>query len=298
MSQPLFNPLRNAAMIGAHGPTGMASLSSSIHNARFPSTGLPFSAQNPVMPPKHSQNPNQNSMQPFGKAMGGNKPDGFHLGPQSFTSEIDRSSYHGFACGSEETLDGRYPPKNNNQSGFKNQYFDNHGPHLSMSHKGDVSQGSHNVSSNSQWESSRHWQSPNQHYEARNELYNPEEPTPDTKFSPSNSPVFHRHNNGKINTCVSSLKNLKPHELNDFHGITPVHLPHTCTMCDKKIFTLKDWDLHIKGRMHIQNVMSCSESTSINRAPNSTDGALPSSLNPDFHTTNSEGERHFVLETV
>lgn len=289
MSQPLFNPLRNAAMIGAHGPTGMASLSSSIHNARFPSTGLPFSAQNPVMPPKHSQNPNQNSMQPFGKAMGGNKPDGFHLGPQSFTSEIDRSSYHGFACGSEETLDGRYPPKNNNQSGFKNQYFDNHGPHLSMSHKGDVSQGSHNVSSNSQWESSRHWQSPNQHYEARNELYNPEEPTPDTKFSPSNSPVFHRHNNGKINTCVSSLKNLKPHELNDFHGITPVHLPHTCTMCDKKIFTLKDWDLHIKGRMHIQNVMSCSESTSINRAPNSTDGALPSSLNPDFHTTNSEG---------
>ncbi|XP_069835892.1 RNA-binding protein 20 isoform X2 [Dendropsophus ebraccatus] len=287
MSQPLFNPLRNATMIGAHGPTGMASLGSTIHNARFPSTGLPFSAQNPVMLPKHSQNANQNSMQPFGKAMGGNKQDGFHHGPQSFTSEMDQSSYHGFGCGSEEASDGRYPPKHNNQPGFKNQYFDNHGPHLS--HKGDVSQGGHNVSSNNQWETSHHWQSPKQHYETRNELYNPEEPTPDTKFSPSNSPIFHRHNNGKINSCVPCLKNLKPHELNDYHGIPPVHLPHTCTMCDKKIFTLKDWDLHIKGRMHIQNVMGYSESPGINCAPNSTDGTLQSSLNPDFHTMNNEG---------
>ncbi|KAM3913780.1 RNA-binding protein 20 [Leptodactylus fuscus] len=287
MSQPLFNPLRNATMIGAHGPAGMASLGSTIHNARFPSTGLPFSPQNPVMPPK--QNPNQNSMQPFGKAMGGNKSDGFHLGPQSFTSEMDQSSYHGYACGSEEASNGRYPPKHDNQSGFKNQYFDNHGPHHSMSHKGDVSQGGHNMSSNNQWESSRHWQPPNEHYEARNDLYNPEEPTPDTKFSPSNSPVFHRNNNGKLNTCAPSLKNAKLHELNDFHGITPMHLPHTCTMCDKKIFTLKDWDLHIKGRMHIQNVMSYSERTGTNCAPSSADGVLPSSLNPDFHSINNEG---------
>ncbi|XP_071985691.1 RNA-binding protein 20 isoform X2 [Engystomops pustulosus] len=284
MSQPLFNPLRNAAMIGAHGPAGMASLGSTIHNARFPPAGLPFSTQNPVMPQKHSQNPNQNSMQPFGKAMSGNKPDGFHLGAQSFPSEMDQSTYHGFACGSEEISEGRYPPKHNNQTGFKNQYIDH-----SMGHKGEASQGGHNISSQNQWESSRHWQSPNQHYEARNELYNPEEPTPDTKFSPSNSPVFHRHNNGKITTCVQSLKSPKPQELNDFHGITPLHLPHTCTMCEKKIFTLKDWDLHIKGRMHIQNVMSYSERTGLNCAPNSTDGVLPSSINPDFHTINNEG---------
>ncbi|XP_066457508.1 RNA-binding protein 20 isoform X2 [Eleutherodactylus coqui] len=287
MSQPLFNPLRNAAMIGAHGPTGMASLGSTIHNARFPPSGLPFSTQNPVLPPKHLQNPNHNSMQSFGKAIGGNKPDGFHAGPQSFISEMHQ--YHGFACGSEETSDGRYPPKHNSQSGFKNQYFDNHGPHHSMSHKGDVSQGGHGGSSNNQWESSCHWQAPNQHYEARNELYNPEEPTPDTKFSPSNSPVFHRHNNGKIKTCAASLKSVKPHELNDFHGITPLHIPHTCTMCDKKIFTLKDWDLHIKGRMHLQNVMSYSESSGITCAPNSTDGGLPAALNADFHPVNNEG---------
>ncbi|XP_040293400.1 RNA-binding protein 20 [Bufo bufo] len=289
MSQPLFNPLRNAAMMGAHVPAGMASLGSTIHNARFPSPGLPFSAQNPVMPPKHSQNPNQNSMQPFGKATGGNRPDGFHLGPQAITSEMDQSSYHGFACGSEEASDACYPSKHNNQSGFKNQYFDNHGPHHSMSNKKDVSQGGQALPSNNQWESSRQWPSHNQHYEARSDLYNPEEPTPDSKFSPSNSPAFHRHNNGKINTCVSSLKNLKPHELNDLHGITPVHLPHTCIVCDKKIFTIKDWDLHIKGRMHIQNVMGYSESAGINCAPSSSDGVLPASLNPDFHNMNNEG---------
>ncbi|XP_069610380.1 RNA-binding protein 20 [Ranitomeya imitator] len=287
MSQPLFNPLRNATMIGAHGPAGMASLGSTIHNARFPATGLPFSAQKPIMPPKHSQNSNQNSLQTFGKPMGGNKPEGFHLGTQTFTSEMDQPSYHGFACGSEEIKDGRYPPNHNNQPGFKNQYYDNHGQHHPISRKGDVGQGGHNASSNNQWESSRHWQSPNQHYEARNELYNPEEPTPDTKFSPSNSPIFHRHNNGKINKCVPSLR--KPHELNDFHGIAPVQLPHTCSMCDKKIFTLKDWDLHIQGRMHIQNVMSFSESTGINCASNSTDGVLTSSLKSDFHTMNNEG---------
>ncbi|XP_075071810.1 RNA-binding protein 20 isoform X2 [Mixophyes fleayi] len=289
MSQPLFNPLRNAAMMGAHGPAGMPSLGPAIHNARFPPTGLRFSAQHPTMPPKHSQNPSQNSMQPFGKAMGGNKTDGFHVGSQSFASETEQTSYHSFTCGPEETSDGRYPHKHNNPSGFKNQYFDTHGPQHTMSHKGDVSQVVHNRASNNQWEPSHMWQSPSQQYEPRNELYNPEEPTPDTKFSPSSSPVFSRHNNGKITNCVSSLKNLKPHELNDFHGIPPLHLPHTCTVCDKKVFNLKDWDLHIKGRMHIQNVMAYSESTGLKCAPNSTDGILPSSLNSDFHTMNNEG---------
>ncbi|KAM5131937.1 RNA-binding protein 20 [Mantella aurantiaca] len=286
MSQPLFNPLRNATMMGAPGPAGMASLGPAMHSARFPSTGLPFSAQNPAaMAPKHTQNPNQNSMQPFGKVMGGNKPEGFHAGSQPFGSETEQSGYHGFSCGQEEAMDGRYPSKRNNSTGFKNQYYGTRGPHHPMSHKGDTNQGVHNVPSNNQWESSQHWQSSGQPYDSRSELYNPEEPTADTKFSPSSSPGFSRHNNGKPANCVSSLKNLKPQELNDFHGISPVHLPHTCTMCNKKVFNLKDWELHIKGRMHIQNVMGYSESVGINCVPNSSD----SPLNSDFHSRNNEG---------
>ncbi|XP_063818703.1 RNA-binding protein 20 [Pseudophryne corroboree] len=276
MSQPLFNPLRNATMMGAHGAAGMASLGPAIHNARFPSAGLRFPSQNTAMPSKYAQNLSQNSMQPFGKPMGGNKADGFHAGSQSFTSEAEQSSYHSFPCRSDENSDGRYPHKHNNPSGFKNQYFEMHGPHHAMSHKGDVGQGAPNT----QWEAPHQWQSP------RNELYNPEEPTPDTKFSPSSSPVFSRHNNGKIVTCNSSLK---PQELNDFHGLPPVHLPHTCAVCDKKVFNLKDWELHIKGRMHMQNVMSYSGSTGIKCAPNSCDGILASSMNSDFHAMNNEG---------
>ncbi|XP_068114801.1 RNA-binding protein 20 isoform X2 [Hyperolius riggenbachi] len=284
MSQPLFNPLRNAAMMGAHGPAGMASLGPAMHNARFPSTGLPFSAQNPAaMAPKHNQNPNQNSMPHFGKAVGGNKLEGFHGGSQPFGAETEQSVYHAFACGQEDAIDGRYLTKNNTAR-YKNQ-FDSHGPPHPMSHKGDLSQGVHNIPANNQWEASRHWQSPSQHYDSRSELYNPEEPTPDTKFSPASSPVFSRHNNGKMPNCNSSLKNLKPHEINDFNGVAPLHLPHTCTMCDKKVFNLKDWELHIKGRMHIQNVMGYAERAGINCVPNTNDSAL----NSDFHTRNSEG---------
>ncbi|XP_072279976.1 RNA-binding protein 20 isoform X1 [Pyxicephalus adspersus] len=285
MSQPLFNPLRNATMMGAPGAAGMASLGPAMHNARFPSTGLPFSAQNPTaMAPKHTRNPNQNSVPPFGKVMGGNKLEGFHAGSQPFGSETEQPGYHGFSCGQEETMDGRYPPKHNKPTGFKNQYYGTHGPHHPMGHKGDSSQGGHNVPS-SQWESAHHWQPSNQPYDKRSDLYNPEEPTADTKFSPSSSPGFTRHNNGKPTNCVSSVKNLNPQELNDFHGIPPVQLPHTCTMCNKKVFNLKDWELHIKGRMHIQSVLGFSESVGINCLPNSSD----SCLNSDFHTRNNEG---------
>ncbi|KAM9324588.1 RNA-binding protein 20 [Gastrophryne carolinensis] len=269
MSQPLFNPLRNATMMSAHSPAGMASIGPAMHNPRFPSTGLPFSAQNPAaMVQKHIQNPSQN----FGKA---NKPEGFRGGSQPFGKDADHSGYHGFACGQEESTDSRYPPKHNNTSGFKNQYHP-------MSHKGDKGQAVSNVPSNKQWESSRHWQSPSQHYDSRNELYNPEEPTPDTKFSPCSSPVFSRHNNGKAANCLPSVKNPKPHEPNDFHGISPLHLPHTCTMCNKKVFNLKDWDLHVKSRMHLQNVMAYAESTGITCGPNSSE---PS----DFHPRSNEG---------
>ncbi|XP_018080451.1 RNA-binding protein 20 isoform X2 [Xenopus laevis] len=263
MSQPFFNPLRNAAMIGAHSHAGMNPLGSALSNARLPPSGLPFSTHNSPLAPNHAHN--VNSMQAFGK--GGNKPVGFFPGSQAFASDTDPSGYHGLMLGSSVTgaaSDGHYGPKHDHLPGFKKDFYDSHGQYRPQ--KGP----------NNQWESPRMWQSPSSHYEGRNELYNPEEPTPDTKFSPSSSPTFVRHNNGKIPN--STMKNLQPHELNDFHGITPQHLPHICTMCDKKVFNLKDWELHIKGRMHIQNMMSFSETMGLH--PVSADGPVSSEFDP------------------
>eukprot|EP00079_Xenopus_tropicalis_P013780 XP_002942947.2 PREDICTED: RNA-binding protein 20 [Xenopus tropicalis] len=250
MSQPLFNPLRNAAMMGAHSHAGMNPLGPALSNARLAPSGLPFSAHNSPLAPSHAHN--ANSMQPFAKGIGGTKAVGFFPGSQGFASDTDSSGYHGLVVGSSvagAASDGHYGPKHDHLPGFKKDFYDSHGQFRPQ--KGP----------NNQWESSRSWQSPSPHYEGRNELYNPEEPTPDTKFSPSSSPTFARHNNGKIPS--SALKSLQPQELNDFHGIAPQHLPHICTMCDKKVFNLKDWELHIKGRMHIQNVMSFSETVGL-----------------------------------
>ncbi|KAM8924699.1 RNA-binding protein 20 [Pelodytes ibericus] len=287
MSQPLFNPLRNANMMGAH---GMSSLGPAMHNARFPSSGILFSAQNQAIAPKHAMNPTQNSMPSFGKGVGGNKSAAFFGGSQAFAANSEQPMYHGFTVGSKGSSgDGHYGHKLDNQPGYKKEYFDSQGQHHPMGQKGELGPVSHSNAPNSQWEPSRIWQSPNQHYEDRNELYNPEEPTPDSKFSPSNSPAFSRYNNGKITNCVTNMKNLQKHELNDFHGIPPLHLPHTCTICDKKVFNLKDWELHVKGRMHIQKVMSFSENTGIHCVPNATDGILPSSINTDFNPNSNEG---------
>ncbi|KAM4636056.1 RNA-binding protein 20 [Discoglossus pictus] len=281
MSQPLFNPLRHATMIGAHGHTGVSSLGPAMHNARFPSSGIPFPQQNPTVAP----NPNQNSLPPFGKGMGGNKGGGFYSGSHAFNVDTEQSVHHGFiggVSGSGSTSDGHYGP--NHTHGFKKDYYDSHGQHHPMNQKGDLCPNLPNQATHNQWESSRGWQTSTQHFESRNELYDPEEPTSDTKFSPSSSTTYNRHNNGKVGICASNLKNLPPHELNDFHGIPPLHLPHTCTMCDKKVFNLKDWDLHVKGRMHIQNVMGYTESTGIH-CP---DGTLSTSLNSDFNPSTNE----------
>lgn len=111
---------------------------------------------------------------------------------------------------------------------------------------------------NSQWESPHGFSSqskpdlrtvpnlwppaPSQPYE----LYDPEEPTPD-RTPPS---FGGRLNNSKQGfsgawrrateeQAMLSVQPLQAHELNDFHGVTPLHLPHVCSICDKKVFDLK-----------------------------------------------------------
>lgn len=82
----------------------------------------------------------------------------------------------------------------------------------------------------------------------RAELYNPEEPTADPKFNSTCGPGvgppvgqqggFQQQlqlHQGEEGVTMS----LQPHQLNDFHGTTPSHLPHQCTICEKKVYNLK-----------------------------------------------------------
>ncbi|ETE67699.1 putative RNA-binding protein 20, partial [Ophiophagus hannah] len=120
------------------------------------------------------------------------------------------------------------------------------------------------------------WPSTNVPYEVRSDLYNPEEPTPDTKFSAGAPCFFSRTKNGKQNYSNSQTRQkqepvtsglpvrpLQSHELNDLHSIAPLCFPHICTLCSKKVFDLKDWDQHIKGNLHIQNCLAFSENPDI-----------------------------------
>ncbi|XP_007939795.1 RNA-binding protein 20 [Orycteropus afer afer] len=113
------------------------------------------------------------------------------------------------------------------------------------------------------------------------ELYDPEEPTPDrtppsfggrlTNNKPGFSSARRRANEEQ---AVLSMRPLQAHELNDFHGVPPLHLPHTCSICDKKVFDLKDWELHVKGKLHAQRCLVFSENAGIQCVLGSAEGTL------------------------
>ncbi|XP_046696992.1 LOW QUALITY PROTEIN: RNA-binding protein 20 [Silurus meridionalis] len=93
----------------------------------------------------------------------------------------------------------------------------------------------------------------------RAELYNPEEPTGDPKFSPagglgfSGQQGFLGYSQQQTSEEGRVRMTLQAHQVNDYQGVTPSHLPHQCTICEKKVYNLKDWDQHVKGKLHIQN---------------------------------------------
>uniref|UniRef100_A0A4W3K2A8 RNA binding motif protein 20 n=1 Tax=Callorhinchus milii TaxID=7868 RepID=A0A4W3K2A8_CALMI len=94
-----------------------------------------------------------------------------------------------------------------------------------------------------------------------NDLYNPEEPTGEAKLNLRGGSLFNRFRNfpgppygqSDNHSHLVPERQLQPHEHNDFHGIVPSQLPHICSICDKKVFNLKDWDQHVNGKHHIQN---------------------------------------------
>ncbi|XP_067858213.1 RNA-binding protein 20 isoform X2 [Heptranchias perlo] len=156
------------------------------------------------------------------------------------------------------------------------------------------------------------WPSKSQQLQMRNELYNPEEPTSEGKLNIGCPPHFNRFNNNQnftgpqFNPSEQQLhgashphlpeRQLQPHELNDFHGLVPSQLPHICSICDKKVFNLKDWEHHVNGKHHIQNCTLFSENSGIGSTnfTRSTNGGVNSCgtstvLNPsDFPSDNSQ----------
>ncbi|XP_064519354.1 RNA-binding protein 20 isoform X4 [Pseudopipra pipra] len=369
MSQPLFNQLRHPTVMNA--PQGHAAgppQGPGIAGTRFPSSGIAFPAQSPVLAtpgsglgPVQAQAPNAIVMSPFGGVMaptsgqqpvvvglnkagastsataGGfyeyNKQNATTATPQAYASEGDQSSQHSFLAGGTHTAASAAGPRYEGHFGAPSQLQHEasaafpkesygaaaqHGaarafpsdPHTSSHSKGDPGPVLHGSGTSNQWENIPNFPSQNkpdlmpsdslwpsasqQQYEIRNELYNPEEPTPDTKFSAAAPPAFGRLNHStqsfgsprmrqkeEQSSSVPDLttRSLPPHQLGDLRGVAPLHFPHVCALCDKKIFDLKDWDQHIKGSLHIQKCMAFSDNTGIRCMLSSADGTLHLSPN-------------------
>ncbi|KAM6184784.1 RNA-binding protein 20 [Rhynchocyon petersi] len=118
------------------------------------------------------------------------------------------------------------------------------------------------------------------------ELYDPEEPTPDRtppsfggRLTSNKQGYSSARRRAKEEQAVLSMRPLQAHELNDFHGVPPLHLPHTCSICDKKVFDLKDWELHVKGKPHAQKCLLFSENAGIRCVLGSAEGTLCASPN-------------------
>ncbi|XP_004374899.1 RNA-binding protein 20 [Trichechus manatus latirostris] len=118
------------------------------------------------------------------------------------------------------------------------------------------------------------------------ELYDPEEPTPDRtppsfggRLTNNKQGFSNARRRAKEEQAVLSMRPLQAHELNDFHGVPPLHLPHTCSICDKKVFDLKDWELHVKGKLHAQKCLVFSENAGVRCVLGSAEGTLCASPN-------------------
>ncbi|XP_059708275.1 RNA-binding protein 20 [Haemorhous mexicanus] len=241
---------------------------------------------------------------------------------QVFASEGEQSSQHGFLAGGSHTATPTAGPRYESHFGAPGQLQHEaaatfpkesygaaaqHGaarafpsdPHTGSHPKGDPGPVLHGSSTSNQWENIPNFPSQNksdlmpgdslwpsasqQQYEIRNELYNPEEPTPDTKFSTAAPPAFGRLNHSAQSfgsprmrqkeersggTPELPTRSLPPHQLGDLRGVAPLHFPHICALCDKKIFDLKfPQRKSTLGRVvHICNLPegSCTENDVIN----------------------------------
>ncbi|XP_041642054.1 RNA-binding protein 20 [Cheilinus undulatus] len=282
MSHPLFNQLRTSTLVG--NPQGV-----------LPPGMLGFPSSNSTIGALVGGGLNQNHANVrLNHPAGGAQQAGDYgkkAGP-AYPSDTDRrlqfNVVGGTSAASAPACDGQYSvintlPKNMNNSGFQKDFYGHDmlgqagfnvneqninlynpaghkeqwkGP-TNLSHSGKVDMVSNAASV---------WTAGGQPLRSRTELYNPEEPTPDPKFSTTSgvssfgsgsSQGFggYQPMHGSEETLSTGTRTLQPYQVNDYHAVTPTQLPHQCSICDKKVYNLKDWDQHVKGKLHLQNRM-------------------------------------------
>uniref|UniRef100_A0A3P8R8W9 RNA binding motif protein 20 n=1 Tax=Astatotilapia calliptera TaxID=8154 RepID=A0A3P8R8W9_ASTCA len=285
MSQPLFNQLRTSTMVGSQ-------------QSAFPTGVLGFPSSNSALGALVSGGFNQNSgtvrlNHPCGgDAMGQQGNEYGKKSGSTYPSDTDRRLQYNLSGGTSAAsatagngLSTVINTQANNmtnvglqrdfyrqdmqvqQAGFSEQkmnIFNSMGHkeqwqgQTNLSHTGMVDVGSNPPPA---------WTPAGQPARPRTELYNPEEPTHDTKLNCNSAAVssfgssgmqalgLYQHLHGKEEALSSGTRTLQPYQVNDYHAVTPTQLPHQCSICDKKVYNLKDWEQHVKGKLHLQNRM-------------------------------------------
>ncbi|XP_067437983.1 RNA-binding protein 20 isoform X2 [Thunnus thynnus] len=285
MSQPLFNQLRTSTMVGnpqGAFPAGVLGFPSSNSTMGALVGGGFNQSQGNVRLNHHGG----------GTTVGQQGAEYAKKSGSVYPSDTDRRLQYNLGGGTSSASatagDGQYTvistqAKNMNNVGFQRDFYgqDMQGQQAGFS----VNEQNMNVYNSTghkeQWKGAANlshtgkvdmvsdaanvWTAAGQPIRSRTELYNPEEPTPDPKFNPSSGGSSfgssgmlgfgaYQPLHGSEETS-SGTRTLQPYQVNDYHAVTPTQLPHQCSICDKKVYNLKDWDQHVKGKLHLQNRM-------------------------------------------
>ncbi|KAK7930122.1 hypothetical protein WMY93_006517 [Mugilogobius chulae] len=254
MSQPLFNHLRASAMAGNH-------------QSNFTSGVLGFPSSNSTLGALASGvfNQSQNSLrsnQTIRGVTGAQQAMEYGKNTASYPSDTDRRAQYNTIGGTTVTTstDRQYSMKNmfgqdmKGQAGFSlNEQSAFNSTVQSDPWKGPASHTGNSEVSNT----GPLWTAAGQSLRSRPDLYNPEEPTSDPKFNPKfNSSGMQGFEGFQALHGGEELKTLQPHQVNDYYGVTPAQLPHQCSICDKKVYNLKDWEQHMKGKLTSKTKLS------------------------------------------
>ncbi|KAL1005765.1 hypothetical protein UPYG_G00063710 [Umbra pygmaea] len=310
MSQPLFNQFRASAMVGNAQAVGGGFHSGALaFQPPLPPPPPPNSTMGMLVGSGFNQNHGNVRLNHYGSGgVSGNQQqkqqqanDGSEYGKKAastYSSDTDRHLQFGFleatSVASSTSGEGQYAPvmtqANNTNQGFQVDFYGQ--SDQSQQQQGGFGPNYSNVNAFGEQQrkntatisptekgmdtaanTTTVWTATGQPFRAREELYNPEEPTSDPKFNPGGRGAasslaagtggtqgfiaYHKQlpQGGEETFSTSGPLQLHPHQLNDYQAVTPSHLPHQCTICEKKVYNLKDWDQHVKGKLHLQNRM-------------------------------------------
>ncbi|KAL1251072.1 hypothetical protein QQF64_018868 [Cirrhinus molitorella] len=281
MSQPLFNHLRGSSMAQAHSgafpPPPIAFPPPNAALGQLVGGGF---ATNPtgIRPTNYSGVSNQKASQhnDFGKKAG------------TYSTDTDRRMQFGYlggasvvtskACDGAQFGGASTQPRNNVHNSFQRDFYTSEAPVQQTGFMGGNNE--QNLGSKDQWKGpinlgkmdigtgtgSAGWVPPGPGFVAqRAELYNPEEPTADPKFN---------------STCGPGIGP----PLGQQGGFQQ--------QPTEKVYNLKDWDQHVKGKLHLQNCSLYTESPTLGAVhfPVSSEGCLNMALSNTMAYTSAASQ--------